>query len=69
MVCGGLWSLPVLVTTSHIMFLIRKRRSADVQYLLTLWLEISTFRSVCLEFFQTVTSETILKKKATTQFL
>ena len=28
----------------------------------------STYGNVCLEFFRTVTSETILKKKATVQF-
>ena len=32
-----------LVETSHIMFLIKKRRSADAQYLLTLWLEVIVY--------------------------
>ena len=60
----------------HIMFLIKKRRSADTKYL-TLWLEVTvqnpipmfwtvtflTYRSACWEFcFRTVTSETILRK-------
>ena len=32
-----------LVETSHIMFLIKKRRSADAQYLLTWWLEVIVY--------------------------
>ena len=42
--------------------------SAGAQYL-TLWIiTFSTYRSVRLEFFRTVTSETILEKKETVQF-
>ena len=63
-------------TLDKFMFLIRKVRLADVKYL-TWWFEatvqnpitsfwtviFSTYGSVCLEFLQIVTSETILKEK------
>ena len=59
------------------MFLIKNRSLTDAQYLLNLWLEVTgqnstmsfwtvtflTYESVCLEFYRTVTSETILKKR------
>ena len=64
------------------MFLIKNRRSADSQYSLTKRLEkavqnptmsfrtitFSTTGSICSEFLQTVTSETMLEKKGTVQF-
>ena len=60
------------LSTNHPIFLIQKRRSADVPVqnsITNFWkVTFSTYGSVCLEFFRTVTFETVLKNKAAVQF-
>ena len=70
----------LLIETIAHYILIKKRSSADAQnfmirsyfpepYNYFSTVTVSTHETVCLQFFQTVTSEAILQEKANVQFL